>query len=129
MAQNSEIISILKNLTLIEAFELVKDIEKTFDIDASTKTIPLSQTVELNTPVETEIKEEKTLFNVSLDDVPKAKKISILKVVRTITGLGLKESKGVVESTPKILKEGLSKSAAEEIKKKLEEVGATVTLT
>ena len=72
--------------------------------------------------------EEKTEFDISLDEVPKDKKISILKVVRSVTELGLKEAKEVVENTPKIIQEGLTKAAAEETKKVLEEAGAVVTL-
>ena len=72
--------------------------------------------------------EEKTEFNVSLDEVPKDKKISILKIVRSVTELGLKEAKEVVENTPKVIQEGLTKAAAEETKKLLEDAGAVVTL-
>ncbi|CAN0474578.1 unnamed protein product [Phaeothamnion confervicola] len=72
--------------------------------------------------------EEKTEFNVSLDEVPKDKKISILKIVRSVTELGLKEAKEVVENTPKVIQEGLTKTAAEETKKLLEDAGAVVTL-
>ena len=75
-----------------------------------------------------EAAEEKTEFDVSLDEVPKDKKIPILKVVRSVTELGLKEAKELVENTPKIIKEGFTKAAAEETKKTLEDAGAVVTL-
>jgi len=75
-----------------------------------------------------EEKEEKTAFDVILEDAPKDKKIAILKVVREVTGLGLKEAKDVVDATPKTVKEGASKDDAETIKKKLEEAGAKVTV-
>ena len=77
---------------------------------------------------EAEATEEKTEFNVMLDGVPADKKIAILKVVRSLTGLGLKEAKTIVESTPQQIQEGVSKDAAEEAKKQLEEAGATVSL-
>lgn len=73
--------------------------------------------------------EEKTEFNVMLDEVPADKKIAILKVVRGLTGLGLKEAKELVESAPKQVQEGLSKDTAEETKKQLEDAGAKASLT
>jgi len=72
--------------------------------------------------------EEKTEFDVLLEEVPAPKKIAILKVVRSLTGLGLIEAKGLVESAPKVLKEGISKEDAEDIKQKLEGAGATVAI-
>jgi large subunit ribosomal protein L7/L12 len=72
--------------------------------------------------------EEQTAFDVILDDVPADKKIAVLKVVRGITGLGLKEAKDVVESTPKPIKEGVNKEDAEAAKKELEEAGAKVSI-
>ena len=74
------------------------------------------------------VKEEKTEFDVILEEVPAPQKIAILKVVRGLTGLGLKEAKALVESAPKSLKENTSKEDAEEIKSKLEEVGAKVAI-
>jgi large subunit ribosomal protein L7/L12 len=72
--------------------------------------------------------EEKTEFDVVLEEVPADKKIAILKVVRTLTGLGLKEAKDMVESAPKAVKEGIAKEAAEDAKKQLEEAGAKVSV-
>ena len=72
--------------------------------------------------------EEKTEFKLFLAEVPADKKIAILKVVRTITGLGLKEAKDLVEAAPKIIQEGMTKDASESAKKQLEEAGAKVTL-
>jgi large subunit ribosomal protein L7/L12 len=80
-------------------------------------------------PAAVEEVEEKTEFNVLLEEVPADKKIAILKVVRGLTGLGLKEAKEIVESAPKQIQEGLGKDAAEQAKKQLEEVGAKVSLT
>ena len=73
--------------------------------------------------------EEKTEFNVMLDEVPADKKIAILKIVRGLTGLGLKEAKDLVESAPKQVQEGVSKDAAEDAKKQIEAVGGKVSLT
>ena len=72
--------------------------------------------------------EEKTEFDVELTEVPAASKIKVIKVVREVTGLGLKEAKELVEAAPKVVKEAAAKADAEELKKKLEEVGAKVTL-
>jgi large subunit ribosomal protein L7/L12 len=72
--------------------------------------------------------EEKTEFDVILEDVPADKKIAVLKVVRTLTGLGLKEAKDLVEATPKPVKEAIAKEAAEDAKKQLEEAGGKVSV-
>nr|YP_010618971.1 Ribosomal protein L12 [Deltalsia parasitica]WAX02984.1 Ribosomal protein L12 [Deltalsia parasitica] len=123
------IIEELKSLTLLEAAELVKQIEETFGVDASA----ISNTGMVMMPNDTnnvpaEAVEEKTEFDVILEEVPAPKKITILKVVRSLTALGLKEAKELVESTPKIIKESISKEDAEEIRSKLEEVGAKVSI-
>ncbi|CAM9089783.1 unnamed protein product [Sphacelaria rigidula] len=124
----STIIDELKTLTLLEAADLVKAIEETFNVDASAGNGVMMMSGSPNTAENSDVVEEKTEFDLSLDEVPKEKKISILKVVRAVTELGLKEAKEVVENTPKVLKEGLSKVAAEEAKILLEEAGAKVTL-
>ena len=80
-------------------------------------------------PAAVEEVEEKTQFNVMLDEVPADKKIAVLKVVRTLTGLGLKEAKELVESTPKIVQEAVSKDTAEDAKKQIEDAGGKVSLT
>jgi len=72
---------------------------------------------------------KKTEFNVMLDEVPADKKIAVLKVVRTLTGLGLKEAKTLVESAPKLVQESLGKDAAEDAKKQIESAGGKVSLT
>ncbi|MBE9043299.1 50S ribosomal protein L7/L12 [Pleurocapsales cyanobacterium LEGE 10410] len=124
-AATDEILEKLKTLSLLEASELVSQIEETFGVSAAA-----SAGVVMAAPgaVAAEAEEEKTEFDVVLEEVPKDKKIAILKVVRTITGLGLKEAKEMVESTPKALKEGVAKEDAEETKAKLEEAGAKVTV-
>jgi large subunit ribosomal protein L7/L12 len=120
-----QIIESLKTLTLLEASELVTKIEDTFGVDASAASGP---TMVMTAPAAVEEVEEKTEFNVVLEAVPADKKIAILKVVRSLTGLGLKEAKEIVESAPKQIQEGLGKEAAEQAKKQLEDVGATVSL-
>lgn len=123
------IIQDLKTLTLLEAAELVKGIEEVFGVDASTSNagmVVMDPSISSNANVNQE--QEKTEFDVSLEVVPAPKKIAILKVVRSLTGLGLIEAKGLVESAPKVLKEAISKEDAEDIKKKLEEAGATVVI-
>lgn len=124
----STLIDELKTLTLLEAAELVKAIEETFDVDASAGGGVMMMNTGAAASDDNTSNEEKTEFDISLDEVPKDKKISILKIVRSVTELGLKEAKEVVENTPKIIKEGLTKAAAEETKKVLEDAGATVTL-
>lgn len=121
-----QIIESLKTLTLLEASELVTKIEDTFGVDASASS---GATMVMAAPTAVEEVEEKTEFNVMLEEVPADKKIAILKVVRGLTGLGLKEAKEIVESAPKQIQEGLGKDAAEQAKKQLEEVGAKVSLT
>ena len=125
-AATDEILEKLKSLSLLEASELVSQIEETFGVSAAA-----SAGVVIAAPGAGgggEAEEEKTEFDVILEEVPKDKKIAILKVVRTITGLGLKEAKEMVESTPKAIKEGVPKEDAEETKTKLEEAGAKVAV-
>nr|YP_009395875.1 ribosomal protein L12 [Herposiphonia versicolor]ARW64855.1 ribosomal protein L12 [Herposiphonia versicolor] len=123
------IIEELKSLTLLEAAELVKQIEETFDVDASAVAgAGMAMMSSDQSSVNIEEVEEKTEFDVILEDVPAPKKITILKVVRSLTALGLKEAKELVESTPRSIKESVSKEDAEEIKSKLEEVGAKVSI-
>jgi len=121
-----QIIEELKVLTLLEASELVTKIEEIFGVDAST--ISNSPVVMATQTILEEV-EEKTEFNVMLDEVPSDKKIAILKVVRSLTGLGLKEAKELVESAPKQVQEGLAKDVAEDAQKQLEDAGAKVSLT
>eukprot|EP01040_Poterioochromonas_malhamensis_P010564 gene10564-11501_t len=125
----SAIIESLKSLTLLEATELVKEIEKIFDVSASTQ-VSVSTPINLETAPSTvsQASEEKTSFDVVLIDVPADKKIAILKVVRTVTGLGLKESKDIVDNIPKTVKEGATKDESQTIKKDLEAAGAKVEI-
>jgi large subunit ribosomal protein L7/L12 len=121
-----QIVEELKTLTLLEASELVTKIEDTFGVDASAAVgggVVMAAAV--NTADEVE---EKTEFDVSLDEVAADKKIAVLKVVRALTGLGLKEAKELVESAPKIIQTNIAKDAAEDAKKQIEEAGGKVSL-
>jgi large subunit ribosomal protein L7/L12 len=117
----------LKTLSLLEAAELVKQIEETFGVSAAA---PAGGMMMMAAPAAAaaEEVEEKTEFDVVLEEVPADKKIAVLKVVRSLTGLGLKEAKDMVESAPKPVKEGVSKDDAEDAKKQLEEAGAKVSV-
>ena len=121
-----QIIEELKILTLLEASELVSKIEETFGVDASAAAS--NAMVMTATPTAIEEVEEKTEFNVMLDEVPADKKIPILKVVRTLTGLGLKEAKELVESAPRAVQENIPKANAEEAKNQIETAGGKVSL-
>lgn len=123
----NEILEQLKSLTLLEAAELVKQIEETFNVSASASVGAIAMATPV-TGAGSQEAEEKTEFDLILEDVPADKKIAVLKVVRTITGLGLKEAKDLVESTPKNIKEGASKDEVETAKKQLEEAGAKVKI-
>jgi large subunit ribosomal protein L7/L12 len=122
-----QIVEELKTLTLLEASELVTKIEDTFGVDASAAAG--GGVVMAAAPAAAEEVEEKTEFNLMLEEVPKDKKIAVLKVVRGLTGLGLKEAKELVESAPKQIQEGLAKDAAEDAKKQIEDAGGKVSLT
>ena len=117
-----EILEALKEMSLLEASELVKDIEETFGVSAAA---PVA--VAAAPAAGAAAAEEKTEFDVVLEGFGD-NKIAVIKVVREITGLGLKEAKEVVEGAPKPVAEGVNKEKAEEIKGKLEEAGAAVTL-
>jgi len=121
-----QIVEDLKTLTLLEASELVSKIEETFGVDASAAA---GGGMVMAAAAPAEEVEEKTEFNLMLDEVPADKKIAVLKVVRSLTGLGLKEAKELVESAPKQVQENLAKDAAEEAKKQIEDAGGKASLT
>nr|YP_009550426.1 ribosomal protein L12 [Eustigmatophyceae sp. Bat 8/9-7w]QAA11363.1 ribosomal protein L12 [Eustigmatophyceae sp. Bat 8/9-7w] len=123
-----KIVELIKNLSLLEAFELVKDLEKTFGIDASSYARTAAPVAVAGGAAAAPAQEEKTEFDVILENVPADKKLAILKVVRSITGLGLKEAKDLVESAPKAIKEKASKTDADSFKKQIEEAGGKVAL-
>jgi large subunit ribosomal protein L7/L12 len=116
-----QIIEAIKSMTILELNELVKACEEEFGVSAAA---PVAVAGAGAAVAE---EEEKTDFNVVLVS-PGAEKINVIKVVRAITGLGLKEAKDLVDSAPANVKEGIEKAEAEAIKKQLEEVGATVEL-
>jgi large subunit ribosomal protein L7/L12 len=120
MMTKEQIIEAVKNMTVLELNELVKAIEEEFGVTAAAPVV-----VAGGAAAGGDAAAEKTEFDVILADAG-AQKIKVIKVVREITGLGLKEAKDLVDNTPKPLKEGVSKEEAEEIKAKLEEVGASV---
>ncbi|MCZ8537649.1 MULTISPECIES: 50S ribosomal protein L7/L12 [Paenisporosarcina] len=115
---NTQILEAIKGMTVLELNDLVKAIEEEFGVTAAA---PMAMAAGGGAAAE----EEKTEFDVMLNSAGD-QKIKVIKVVREITGLGLKEAKEVVDNAPKALKEGVTKEEAEEIKAKLEEVGASV---
>jgi large subunit ribosomal protein L7/L12 len=125
-AATDQILEQLKSLSLLEASELVKQIEDAFGVSAAAPVGGMVMAAAAAAPAEAV--EEKTEFDVVLEEVPADKKIAILKVVRTITGLGLKEAKELVEAAPKPVKEATGKDDAESIKKQLEEAGGKVSI-
>jgi len=131
MSQNTtEIIEKLKSLTLLEAAELVSEIEETFGVDTSTAMnsgVMMAMPGTATTPSE-EVVEEKTTFAVIIEAVPDDKRVAVLKVIRSLTSLGLREAKELTTGLPKTLNESASKEEATEAKQKLEEAGATVKI-
>lgn len=119
----NEIIDAVKELKVLELAELVKALEEEFGVSAT----PVAVAGGAAAGGEAAAAEEKTEFDVVLTNAGD-KKIGVIKVVRGITGLGLKEAKAKVDELPSTIKEGASKEEAEDIKKKLEEVGAKVTM-
>ena len=117
-----EIIEVIKGLSVLELNDLVKACEEEFGVSAAAGVV-----VAAGAAAGGEAAAEKDEFDVELTEVG-ANKVKVIKVVREVTGLGLKEAKEVVDGAPKVLKEGASKAEAEEIKAKLEEVGAKVTM-
>ena len=116
-----EFIEAIKEMTVLELNDLVKACEEEFGVSAAAGVVVAAAGGEAAAA------EEKTEFDVELTEVG-PNKVKVIKVVREVTGLGLKEAKDVVDGAPKVVKEGASKEEAEDIKKKLEEVGAKVTL-
>ncbi len=117
----AEFIDAIKELSVLELNELVKACEEEFGVSAAAGVVVAAA------GAGEAAAEEKTEFDVELTEVG-ANKVKVIKVVREVTGLGLKEAKELVEAAPKVVKEAAAKADAEELKKKLEEVGAKVTL-
>lgn len=125
----NEIIEKLKSITLLEAAELVSQIEETFGVDASAPAgggfmLPVPDT----SSNQKEVIEEKTTFDVIIEDVASDKRVAVLKIIRNLTSLGLKEAKEFTTSLPKAIKESVSKEEAETAKQQLEEAGAKVKI-
>jgi large subunit ribosomal protein L7/L12 len=123
-ATREDVIEYLKNMTLLEASELVKQLEETFGVSAAAAAVA-APVAGAAAGAETAAAEEKTEFDVILQAVG-GNKINVIKVVREITALGLKEAKDLVEAAPKPVKEGVSKEEAESVRQKLADAGATV---
>ena len=126
MSKVQSIIEEIKGLSLLEASELVKGLEEAFGVSAAAATMAAAPAAGGGAAAEAPV-EEKTEFNVVLTAVG-GNKIGVIKVVREITSLGLKEAKDLVEAAPKPVKEGVNKDEAENIKKKFTEAGATVEI-
>ncbi len=122
----TKIIDLIEKLSVLELVELTKALEDKFGVSAqATMMAPMAMAGAA--PAAAEPVEEKTEFDVILSSVGE-KKIQVIKVVREVTSLGLKEAKDLVDSAPKPIKEGIQKNEAEDIKKKFEEVGATIEI-
>lgn len=136
MSKVEQAFEMLTSLSILEAAELVKMMEEKLGISAAAPVgMPMMAmpavaggATAAEAPAPAEPVEEKTAFDLILEEVPADKKIAILKVVREITGLGLKDAKDLVESAPKPVKEGMPKADAEAAKKQLEEAGAKVSI-
>ena len=122
----TNIIEQLKTLTLLEASELVTEIENVFGVDTSVSVAAAA--VAAPAGGDAGGAEEKDEFDITLTTVPADKKIAILKIVRNLTGLGLKEAKEVVDNVPKLIKEGATKEESANIKKELEAAGGAVDI-
>ena len=124
-ATKEEILDAISNMTVMEIVDLVKMMENKFGVTAAA---PVAVAAVAGAGAAAPAVEEKTEFTVVLKAYPAEKKVGVIKVIREITGLGLKEAKDLVEGAPSTVKEGVSKDEAEKIKKQLEEAGATVEI-
>lgn len=121
---NDQILDAVASMTILELSELVKAIEEKFGVTAAAPVVMAGGAAAGGAAAA----EEQTEFNVSLEAIDAAKKIAIIKAVREVTGLGLKEAKDLVEGAPKVLKEGVSKEDAAKIKETVEAAGGTVKI-
>ncbi len=119
-----QVIEYISSMSVLELSELVKELEEKFGVSAA---VPVAAAAAAGAPVAQAEAEEKTEFDAILSTIGD-KKIQVIKAIRAITGLGLKEAKALVDEAPKSVKEGISKEEAEDIKKQLEEAGATVEI-
>ena len=120
-----EILDAIGKMSIIDVVELIADMEKKFGVTAAA---PVAVAAGPAAGAAAAPVEEQTEFTVTLKEYPADKKVTVIKVIREITGLGLKEAKDLVEAAPQNVKENVSKQEAEEVKKKLEEAGASVTI-
>ena len=120
-ATKEDVVSFIDNMTVLEMSEFVKELEDKYGVTAAAPAVAIAAPAAGGEAAA----EEKTEFDVILTAIGD-KKIQVIKEVRTITGLGLKDAKDLVEGAPKVIKEGVKKEEAEEIQKKIEEVGGTV---
>jgi large subunit ribosomal protein L7/L12 len=123
--KRADVLEYLEKATMLEISDLVKEIEDKFGVTAAAPTVVAAPGAAAAGAGAEAAAEEKTEFDVVLKEIG-SQKIQVIKVVRAITNLGLKEAKDLVESAPKAVKEGISKAEAEDIKKQLSDVGATV---
>lgn len=124
IVSKEDVIQFISSMSVLELSELVKDLEERFGVSS---VAPVAVAAAPAAQVQAAAAEEKTEFDVILAQAGD-KKIQVIKAIRTITGLGLKEAKALVDEAPKPVKEGVSKQESEEIKKQLEEAGATVEI-
>ncbi len=121
----TQVIDLVKVMTALELVDLKKAFEETFDVQASA---PMVMGAFPGASAEAAAEEEQTTFDVVLESFETLKKIQVIKVVRSVTSLGLKEAKDLVEAAPKAVKEGVSKEEAEKVQKELQDAGGTVAL-
>lgn len=120
-----EILNAISNMSIMEVVELISDMEKKFGVTAAA---PVAMAMAPGAGGAAAAVEEQTEFTVTLKEYPADKKVGVIKVVRELTGLGLKEAKDLVEAAPSTIKEGVTKADAEAMKKKLEEAAAKVEI-
>ena len=120
-----EILNAISNMSVMEVVELISDMEKKFNVTAAA---PVAMAMAAAPGAAAAPAEEQTEFTVTLKEYPADKKVGVIKVVRELTGLGLKEAKDLVEGVPSVVKEGVGKADAETMKKKLDDSGAKVEI-
>jgi len=125
-ASKDAILEAISKMTVLEVVELISDMEKKFGVSAAAPVAFAAAPGAAAAGAAAAPAEEQTEFSVTLKEYPADKKVTVIKVIREITGLGLKEAKDLVEGVPSLVKEGVSKADSDAMKKKLEEAGAKV---
>jgi len=120
-----DIVNAIAHLSVLEVVDLISDLEKKFGVTAA---VPMAAAAAAAPGAAAAVVEEQTEFSVTLQEYPADKKVTVIKVIREITGLGLKEAKDLVDGAPKAVKENVAKELADDYKKKLEAAGAKVSL-